>query len=209
MKKFFRPAFFPIALLLPFFGEECQTRKSVEIAVPVAADVLFHIDSGNAVYSEVETVDFTAEVEQAIADADLEGSVIVDIKIESVVYTVTQNSSAPNTVLSGLLRVGPENSNDPQTASLLGQLTNVDLDAIVGQEQTPALDAAGVAFLNNKLRNAIILKNEAGVLKAYIDGVASPAPPPNLDFQLTAKVNLIAVIVEEVDLPGGCSNPLE
>jgi hypothetical protein len=145
-----------------------------------------------------------------IADAGLSDETIIDIKVESVVYTVTQNTSAPNTVLSGMLRVGPENSNGPQTANLLGQLINVDLNAVAGQEQTPALNSAGVAFLNNKLRNAIILKNEAGVFKAFIDGQANPAPPPDLAFRLTAKVNLIAVILEEVEFPGsGCSNPLE
>lgn len=207
MKNFFKPLFFPIALILPFFGEECE--KSVEIAVPVAIDISFAINSTNAAYSEVETVNFTANVEKALADADLAGKIITDIKIESVVYTVRQNTSVPNTLLNGLLRVGPVNLNDSPSADLLGQLSNVDLDAITGQEQTVALNSAGVIFLNNKLRNAIILKNEAGVFKAFIDGQVNPAPPPNLAFQLTAKVNLTVVVLEKVKVPGGCSSPLE
>jgi hypothetical protein len=207
MKKFIRTGLLPIALVIPLLGEDCE--KSVEIAVPVAADVPFQINSTNAVYSDVETVDFTDEVEKALADADLTGNDIIDIKIESVVYTVMQNASAPNTLVSGLLRVGTINSNNPQSANLLGQLTNVDLSAIAGREQVPALNSAGVTFLNNKLRNAIILKSEAGIFKAFIDGQVTPAPPPDLAFQLTAKVNLTAVVLQKVNLPKGCSNPLE
>jgi hypothetical protein len=207
MKKIFKPVFFPIALLLPFFGDACQ--RTVEVPVLVKAEIPFQITSSSAEYSEVETVDFTDEVNKAIADAQLSDEDLIDIKVESVVYTVTQNSSAPNTILNGVLRVGPQNVSDPQTAGLLGQFSNVDLNAIAGREQTPVLDPAGVAFLNNKLRRAIILKNEAGVFKAFIEGQANPAPPPVLAFQLTAKVNLTAVIVEKVDIPGGCSNPLE
>jgi len=209
MKKFFRPVFFPIALFLPLLGEDCQ--KSVEIAVPVATDIPFQINSTNAVYSEVETVNFTAEVEKALAEARLNDEIIIDIKIESVVYTITQNTSAPNTFLSGLLRVGPENLNDSQSANLLGQLNNVDLNAIAGQEQAPALNSAGVTFLNDKLKNAIISKNEPGIFKAFIDGQVSPAPPPNLAFRLTAKVNLTVVVLEleKVEFFGGCSNPFQ
>jgi hypothetical protein len=207
MKKFIRTGLLPVALVFPLLGEDCE--KTVEIAVPLAADMPFQINSSNAVYSDVDTVDFTAEVEKALADADLAGNDVIDIKIESVVYTVTQNASAPNTLVSGLLRVGAVNLNNPPSASLLGQLVNVDLSAITGREQVPALNSAGVTFLNDKLRNAIILKREAGIFKAFIDGQVTPAPPPDLDFRLTAKVNLTAVVLQKVDVPGGCSNPLE
>ena len=206
MKKFIRTGLLPIALVIPFLGEDCE--KSVEIAVPVATDIPFQINSTNAVYSDVDTVNFKAEVEKALADADLAGNDIIDIKIESLVYTVTQNASAPNTLVSGLLRVGPENSNNPQSANLLGQLINVDLSAIAGREQVPALNSAGVTFLNDKLKNAVT-DNGSGVFKAFIDGQISPAPPPDLAFRLTAKVNLTVVVLEKVTLPSGCSNPFQ
>jgi hypothetical protein len=207
MKNFLKPVLFPLALMLPFFSEECE--KAVEIAVPVATNIPFKINSTNAAYSAVETVNFTRDVEKAIAEAQLDDEIIVDIKIESVAYTVMNVNGATNMLLNGLLRVGPVSLNDPIAAELLGQITDVDLNQIVDQEQVPALDSTGVKFLNERLRKALITKTEDGVFKAFIDGQVKPAPSPSLDFLLTARVNLTVVILEKVEVPGGCSNPLQ
>jgi len=208
MKKIFNNALLAMSLCFPLLGEDCSV-KEVEIAIPIATDIPFQINSTNAVYSDVETVSFKGKVEQAIIDAGYNLSQVIEVKIESVVYTITQNSSAPNTNLNGALRVGPENLNNPQSASSLAQLANVNLNAIANQEQRPALNSAGVTFLNTKLMNAIVLNNDSGIFKAFLDGQVSPAPPPNLAFQLAAKVSFTILVVEEVELPNGCSNPLD
>jgi len=83
------------------------------------------------------------------------------------------------------------------------------LNAVADQPQSPALNAAGVTFLNTRLRNAIISRTDSGVFKVFLDGQVSPAPPPNLAFRLTAQLNLTVVVIEEVELPGDCSNPFE
>ncbi|MGH7601318.1 MAG: hypothetical protein ACREOI_33585 [bacterium] len=205
MKKFIRTGLLPLALVFPLLGEDCE--KSVDIAVSVATEIPFQINSNNATYSEVDTVDFTGDIKNALADAQVNETSIVDIKIESVTYTVTNYNGAPNTLASGLLRVGPIDSNNASDVKLLSQLKDVDLSAIAGQEEVLALNSPGVAFLHAKLKDAII--SNAGVVKAFIDGQVNPAPPSNLDFPLTAKVNLIVVVREKVEVPGGCSNPVE
>jgi hypothetical protein len=207
MNKFIQTGLLPIALVIPFLGGECET-KSVEVTVPVATDIPFQINSTNAVYSDVETVNFTSDVEKAIADAGYDPDQVVEIKIESVVYTITQNTSAPATVLNGELRVGSENLSNSASAALLAQLANVNLNAIANQAQAPTLNPSGVTFLNGKLTNAIVNGTDSGIFKAFIDGQVTPSPPPNLGFRLTAKLNLTIVVVEEVELPGGCDNPL-
>lgn len=205
MKKFIRTGLLPIALIFPLLGEEC--KKSVDITIPVATNMPFRISSINATYSEVDTVDFTTDIKNALEDARVNDSSIVAIEIESVVFTVTEYNGAPNTLASGFLRVGPLGSNDPGEVKLLSEIKDVELNAIAGHEQVLALNSPGVAFLHAKLKDAI--RSNAGVVKAFIDGQVNPAPPPNLDFLLTAKVNLIVVVREKVEVPGGCSNPVE
>jgi|GEM_PF-6681483 len=206
MRKFIRTGLFPLALIFPFMSEDCE--KTVEVTVPVATDIPFQINSTNAVYSDVETVNFAADVEKAIADAGLDDETIIDIRIESVVYKITQNTSGPNTLLSGALRVGPENLSNPAAATSLAQLVNVNLNAVVDQEQSPGLNPNGVTFLNDQLRNAIVLGTGSGAFKAFIDGQVAPSPPPNLAFRLTAEVNLTVVVLQKVEVPSGCDNPL-
>lgn len=172
-------------------GMNCEER---EIEVPVLGTTAhpFVIQSSNSSYNETDTIDLTAEIEQIRQDNDFVS--IVAILLQSVTFTVTNNQSQAGTVINGVARVS---STSFASMSDLAVLTTLDLDAVENVEQKPALLTDGVMEINKALSPIL---GGTSIIYFSVGGTATPAPPPDLKFEIVVKVyiNVIGLVKTEV-----------
>jgi len=178
-------------------GLTCEKRR-VEVPVGNSAVTPIEVNSSNSNYSDDGMYDAYDDVDKIKEDNGfLE---ILSVHLEGITYKIVENNSAPNTMTSGYIQVS--SSPDGPFHNLV-QITNLDIGAIMNIEQTPDLIAEGVAEIDAALSPLIsgISKFESKEIYFRIQGTASPAPPPNVNFKIEVKVYLAVIGVVEVDVP--------
>ena len=189
-----RIVFYTIILGLLWFmtiGMNCEER---EIEVPVLGSTThpFEIQSSNNTYNEQDMIDLSAEIEQIRQDNDFVS--IVAILLQSVTFTVTNNQSHASTVINGEANVSSTSFADMKK---IADLTSLNLAAIENVEQIPPLLPDGVWEVNNAISPIV---GGTNTIYFSISGTASPAPPPDLRFDIVVKVyiNVIGTVKTEV-----------
>jgi len=173
-------------------GMNCEER---EIEVPVLGTTShpFEVHSTNNTYNTTpDSLNLSAEIEQIRQDNDFIS--IVAILLQSVTFTITNNQSQAGTVINGVARVS---STSFASMKDLAVLTALDLDAVENVEQSPTLLTDGVAEINKALSPIL---GGSGVIYFSVGGTATPAPPPDLRFDIVVKVyiNVIGLVKTEV-----------
>lgn len=180
-------------------GVTCVKRK-VEIPILDSESVPIVINTSESDFSEVGMYDATDLVIQIRDDNGfLE---VIEVNLQAVTYTITANNSTPNTLVNGVIEVSNSAAGPFET---IIELTDVDLTDIEDVEQKPDLSPTGVEVIHRALSLFIGRTFLGGTKQIWfrVRGTGSPAPPPNINFEITIKVYLIVVGLKEVTVPTG------
>jgi hypothetical protein len=184
---------------LILLGSDICCDEANEVVFTISRTVSFTVNSASDSYSQNVQVDVTNDVLSALRDEDLNTNKVQRIDIESITYTVRQNNSADSAAITFSVQVGPAGSTNPVNAQPLANDADVPLDQIENVQQQPNLSAGGVQFLNNVLYTSIADQVGRAAFTAFLNGTATPVPPPNLNFTLDVVVTLSGVAVKNYD----------
>ncbi|MBN2355484.1 hypothetical protein JXO59_05185 [candidate division KSB1 bacterium] len=192
MKRIIITGIFLLIAWLLLIGMHCEGRR-VHVPVLVTVDVPLQVNSDNINFAETGEADLTEFIEEVREQENFEE--ILGMYLESVAYTIEENDSKPGTEVKGtiVVRFGTSGAYSPFI-----EITDINLDAILGVTQLPELDSRGVLEVSKALSPAL-----GGERKIYFlsNGRASKTPPPNLRFKMTLRIAVTVVGVVEVDVP--------
>jgi len=197
MRSFAKYFFSFVCVILP--GADMCCDEANEVVFTISRNVSFAVNSGTGSYSQNLPVDVTDAVRAALDDEDLNPDKVQRIYIESITYAIRQNNSAANTAITFAVQVGPAGSTNPVNAQPLANDEGVILDLIENNPQQPGLSNGGVQLLNNVLNTTFVAQTGRAAFTAFLDGIAAPAPPPNLSFIIDVTVTLSGVAVQNYD----------
>ena len=185
--------------LLPLFslgffvmiGALCPTDTDSTLSIVLKQPVEFSVQSSNSSFDQVYEFDLAQELQGLIAaDSRLTTNTIENIGVTGVTYVILNNSSADGTKISGEVQVGTTTEN----LTRLLELSDFVLAANVGVEQEPVPDEAGmqvlVTIINSLFDAQGNLKQSNVPIAVRLQGIAQPAPPPELNFDVKVWLHL-------------------
>jgi len=192
MTRLFRSLILLTALWFLTAGLTCETRQ-VEVPVLGTAETPIQIETDTGAFSQDEVVDLTDIVQDILDQQDFDQ--VIAILLESVTYTITDNESAVNTMVSGEIQVSSSATGELRP---LIEMSGVNLTDIADVEQSPDLNAQGVLEINRAISP---LAGGGNVIYIHVGGTATPAPPPLIRFKIVVKVTVTVVGLVETEVP--------
>ncbi len=178
------------ALAMMTIGASCEERL-VQLPVVGYVEQVVPVNSSNGSFVSTDMINFANEVNKLQQENAFEN--IIAISIESVSFTILNNNSAAGSVIDGVAQVSATSFSSLKD---LATLSGLDLDAVENVEQVPGLETDGVAEINQAINI------DAGTNQIFfnINGIVTPTPPPNLDFDVKVKVsfNIVGEVKTEV-----------
>lgn len=177
-------------LILAFVLTLGCVKKQVLLPVPITIDQVVPVQaSSDGSYSEVFLLPATVVSDDVLAQlSQYEDVDINNLVLEAFAFTITQTSN-PNAVLNGELRIAyPSNT---QPVKLL-DMQNLSFGQILNQPQSVELADAAVDLLETALRD-IIFNQQTQDIQIFVDGNLTPAQQ-NLTFGLRLEITLDVVL---------------
>lgn len=199
MKKILTTLLFAGLAWFSLTGMKCETRN-IEVPVLHFSEAPLWVRTSESEFQQSGMYNASDDINQIREEEEfLE---ILTVNLQSVTYTLLTNSSSPGTLIDGFIEVSESESGPYKTVV---RLDDVNLDAILGVEQAPDLNAEGVEVINSAL--SIFSGGELtfGSKKLYyrVRGTASSSGSTDLDFILAVKIYLNIVGVVEAEVPTG------
>jgi hypothetical protein len=199
MKKYIIYSFILVSLWFMTIGMKCETRQ-VEIPVLGNADNFFQIEEVVSSYYDDFEINLFSELERVAKEKTF--NKISAVYLQGITYIIQDNESAPGTIINGTINVSDDIFY--RSMSPLIEMTNVNLDAVVGVVNTPPLIPEGVLTINDRLSPYLYLwQGDHFTLYFSLNGTATPAPSTAhpLKFKILIKVYFNLVGVLDADVP--------
>ncbi|MDZ7724181.1 MAG: hypothetical protein U5R06_15585 [candidate division KSB1 bacterium] len=179
---------------LAFFvmiGALCPTDTASTLSIVVKHPVEFSVNSSNDSFDQMLGFDLAEALQDIIAsNSRLSTANIENVGVSGVTFEVLNDNSAEGTTVSGEMQIGA----DAASLTTLLSMSNFDLDANEGVEQTPVPAEAGMQVLVNIINSLFDaqgnLKQSNVPVAVSLQGLAQPAPPPDLDFDVKVWLHL-------------------
>lgn len=179
-----------VIVLAVVLGTVGCKRVDVSLPIPIRLSGTVTIKNPAAAFSGADTIPGQLLAEGISEQTEAGEDVVVEL--ESMVLVVSRNDCAENTVIQegwvGIDLGGQQDS--------LASVEDINLTDVLGDILHVNLYSGGVATLNTFAGNVLAGGNDS--LIVTLDGVASPSPPPDIDFAVDVILTFTVVIVREM-----------
>ena len=186
--------------LLTFAGSCVLEDKVIEIVFTDKTCVPFEENHESEDYTTPMVLDYGQEIQQILEDNDLDRSDIIEAKMVSASYLVTDFSHSHDWNISGYVRV--ERLDIPDGPETIVSYTSQSLQQAMAEHIPATLDAEGVYLINRALND--FRSGMDPVLRFTVhseDVVPDPSPSDALVFDWEACIVIQVVTEEDFEQP--------